>query len=446
MPTAGGGPAVGTGAGLSAVELPTLTEIRNWDTSHLDAAARQWESTAEGWESSFAVAYQEAASPGGTEWEGQAAEATRARCLTDLYTVRGLADTLAAAARVSRTGAADLEFAKQQVLDSVRRAQEAGFDVHDDLSLSTRDGVTADEYPAKLAEGQRLSAEINARALRLAQLDAEIAGKITAAVAPLGTVRFHEAPIDVPAPGDGTVQFVDFKQGPDLSPTPEPGAGGGREPHPTIPGRDSRGRFTDGNTGSADGAAAAEARIQAEERDTGLPFVRQQIRVAVIDPKTGRPMLDLRDGTPIYRYYDALKPTSDPNKFIGIEVKSGSAELTRRQEIFDGWVRDGHPATGVLNGIPIEIVGAEELRAPRHVPGQVPVADPDQAPRAGQPAPLPPDTPRPEYRGPFRGTYIPPEVLAKSDDPVLRSIGQELLAKKAEEARRNGTYDPNSMA
>lgn len=222
-------PATGGGTAAAGVTLPSLSEIQNWDTSHLVTAARQWGETAGGWEDGFSVAHRAAASPGGTSWKGQAAEAVRARSLEDLYRVRGWADTLDTAARAARAAAIELQSAKEQVLDSVRRAEAAGFDVHDDLSLSTRHGVTAAEYAAKLAEGQSLSAEITARALHLAALDAEVAGRITAAVAPLGEVGFAEAP----------AQMLDTPLTPHLSPTPEPdgsdGSDGEQESDSTKP-------------------------------------------------------------------------------------------------------------------------------------------------------------------------------------------------------------------
>ncbi len=112
---------------------PTLSRIVNWDITHLKTAARDWASVAEGWEDTFSTAHRAALAPGGTDWDGHAAEATQQRTLADLFKVRGLADTLHSSAGIASKGAEDLESAKQQVLESVRRAEEAGFDVHDYL-------------------------------------------------------------------------------------------------------------------------------------------------------------------------------------------------------------------------------------------------------------------------------------------------------------------------
>ncbi|MFA5711632.1 hypothetical protein [Mycolicibacterium sp.] len=200
---------------MAAVSTPTslsLSRIRNWDTSHLLEAARDWAGIAEDWEDSFSAAQRVAVSPGGTDWDGAAAEAAQHRALSDLYTVRAMADTLDGAATVARTGAEDLQAAKQQVLNSVGEADEAGFDVREDLSLVSRLEFTAAEYPAKLAQAQALSTEINAAAAQLAALDGQVATKITTAVAPLSEVSFPEAPADTPPPPrDATVQLVDHE-------------------------------------------------------------------------------------------------------------------------------------------------------------------------------------------------------------------------------------------
>jgi hypothetical protein len=92
--------------------------------------------------------------------------------------------------------------------------------------------------------------------------------------------------------------------------------------------------------------------------------------VAIVDPNTGLPMTDPKTGNPLYRYYDALEPTSTPGRYLGIEVKSGSAEPSRTQKIFDSAVDSGKPATGNLNGTPIEITETRQIRAPLYLPGE----------------------------------------------------------------------------
>jgi hypothetical protein len=173
----------------------------------------------------------------------------------------------------------------------------------------------------------------------------------------LSTASLHGVAFgETPKPQIQAVDHHSFKEDPnppfapwdtpDGTPPPPQLAPGPYDPNPRFPGRNNLGRFGSGNTGSADGAAAAEARLQQEEADTGKTLVRQQIRVAIIDPNTGKPMVDPETGNPRYRYYDALEPTGVPGQYIGIEVKSGSADLTRTQRIFDTTVSPQTPATG----------------------------------------------------------------------------------------------------
>ncbi|OBF18918.1 TNT domain-containing protein [Mycobacterium sp. ACS4331] len=366
--------------------LPSLSQIRNWDTAHLQTAARHWTTTAAGWEGAFSTAHRGALSPGGADWDGRAAEATQARTLADLYRVRGLADVLDGAARAARAGAADLETAKQQVLDSVRRAEAAGFDVHDDLSLSTRHGVTAAEYPAKLAEGQELSAEINARALRLAELDAEVAAKITAAVAPLGEVSFAE----------GTVQSMDAPLSPHLSPAPEPdgGGGGGDAEQGSEPPKTWQDMLL------PDGPAAAENPAQGEERP---PTLQDQLFPpgTTADPKEVPKNLD-----------QALEATA-PGLGAAMEQQRQAA-LSRVPSVQD------------LKSDPAVVAAARDLLAMQGVPPESMDAALDRFlqdthrlgeylalnPTMPQPDPVP--QPAPGFVDGFRDRWFANEAFAKS--------------------------------
>ena len=99
-------------------------------------AAQSWTSTATLWEDSFNSVHQGALRPGGTVWEGQAAEAAQGRAFTDLVKVRGLSDRLTEAAGIARRGADTLNYLKRDALDAVQQARAAGFTVGEDLSVS----------------------------------------------------------------------------------------------------------------------------------------------------------------------------------------------------------------------------------------------------------------------------------------------------------------------
>ena len=109
--------------------LPGLSQINAWDTAHLGAAAASWTTTAETWEDAFTTVYRQAPFPGGTAWEGDAADAAVLRVGSDRLTVLGAVDALHDAASVARSGASDIQAARQVVIAAVREAQAAGFTV-----------------------------------------------------------------------------------------------------------------------------------------------------------------------------------------------------------------------------------------------------------------------------------------------------------------------------
>ncbi|ORV54932.1 hypothetical protein AWC05_13695 [Mycobacterium florentinum] len=82
-------------------------------------------------------------SPGGTVWEGVAAEAAQERAFADLIKVRRLADALHESTAVARRGAETLYSAKQSVLDVAREASAAGYVVGEHLSVTPSRGGAA---------------------------------------------------------------------------------------------------------------------------------------------------------------------------------------------------------------------------------------------------------------------------------------------------------------
>lgn len=174
-------------AGVGGAGVPSLSEIQAWDVAHLESAATDWKATGEHWESSFTSIHRATVSPGGTVWEGVAAEAAQERAFADLVEVRGLADVLHESAAIARRGAETLDAAKRSVLDAVEEASSAGYVVGEDLSVSpTRGGVAAQ------AQAQLYAADIQQRAAQLVAHDEAIAAKIATASAPLSSVTFAE--------------------------------------------------------------------------------------------------------------------------------------------------------------------------------------------------------------------------------------------------------------
>ncbi|MEE6139955.1 hypothetical protein SKC41_26960 [Mycobacterium sp. 050128] len=176
-------------AGVGGAGVPSLSEIQAWDVAHLEGAATDWSATAEHWESSFSSIHRASVSPGGTVWEGVAAEAAQERAFADLVKVRGLADVLHESAAIARRGADTLDSAKRSVLDAVEEASSAGYLVGEDLSVTPPRASVAAQ-----AQAQLYAADIQQRAAQLVAHDAEIAAKITTASAPLNGVASAEPP------------------------------------------------------------------------------------------------------------------------------------------------------------------------------------------------------------------------------------------------------------
>ncbi len=190
--------------------MPSLSTIEGWDTEHLDSAARSWRATATLWEESFDQVHQGALRPGGTVWEGEAADAAAERTFADLVTVRGVSDRLTEAAGIASRGADRLDYLKRMALDAVGEARAAGFTVGEDLSVSDNSLLpVGPALAARQAQAQQFAADIHARATALSLADHEVAANIAAGLAPLAEVVFAEAP-----EGTGTAQAVDYKSGP----------------------------------------------------------------------------------------------------------------------------------------------------------------------------------------------------------------------------------------
>jgi hypothetical protein len=211
-----------------ATPLPTLSQIRNWDTEHLSQAADDWEAEAQRWESTYEQNYRRLAE---ADWKGQGREAALERVGLDLVKVRGPAWQLREAATAARYGFDQQNGAKEWALDAVADAEQAGFKPNEDLSVTDRQtGVSAAARAARQAQAQALAAQIRHRAALLVAANQEIATKITAAAGNIGEFRFDE-PSGVAttrsAQKNNGIQAVDnrtWKQDPPPQPpSPKPG-------------------------------------------------------------------------------------------------------------------------------------------------------------------------------------------------------------------------------
>jgi hypothetical protein len=202
----------------AVVGVPGLSALLAWPTEHLTEAADHWETVGE---RSYGVAHQVWRDALSVDWRGEAAEALRTATHVDMKTTSAAVDQLQAAATIARSGASDLYAARSRVRYAVEDARTAGFEVGEDLSVIDRmAGGSAAQRAARQAAAQAFAGDIRQRAAQLVGLDAQVAGKVTAAVAGIRDT-FPQNPTPGP-PQDNRVRAVDnhmFKQNP-LSPMP----------------------------------------------------------------------------------------------------------------------------------------------------------------------------------------------------------------------------------
>src|SRR5271156_514891 len=154
--------------------VPTLSQIETYTTDHLVDAADHWDGLADRWEDAHWQVRNQAHV---LDWQGAAADALRARTVSD-YTL---------SSSIARQRAGELDQLRNRVLYAVEDAHNAGFIVGEDLSVSdTRTSGTAAELAARQAQAQIFVADIRSRAGALVGADTSVAGDLSSAGAGVG--------------------------------------------------------------------------------------------------------------------------------------------------------------------------------------------------------------------------------------------------------------------
>lgn len=442
--------------------LPTKSEIENWDTSYLDTAAANWRDAATASEGAFDQHRRNIDSPGGTTWEGNAKDAALARVTNDIGVVGRHGGVLREAATLAENGAYDIKAAKDKATEAITAAENDGFTVAEDLSVTDGRRYDITTIVERNRAAKEHAEDIRWAAEQLAAADKLVGDRLVSKAADLEGIRF-----DGEGEGrNGHVLLVDrhFKLNPeDGGEDPD---NGGYKPHEKYPDHKPNGEWGPKNSG-LEGDAEAQKAFDKREQRTHIPIERQKIYVYLVDPKTGNKLR---------REYDGLEPIpGQPGKYLGLEHKLGEKGRTDHQENFDGLVNSGTPATGTLNGQPIEVVKALELRTPRPNDGPPPgagasagavtagpVPEPvleggtggwggveaqGTVPVTGPAGPVPGSAPVTSGPGaapvtPSWGTHLTPQEMIDSDDPGLRVAGQEIRRRMDEQ----GIVDPSGLA
>jgi len=162
----------------------TLSQVEALDLSHITDAAAHWQNVAQKWEDSFDAVHRESQYPGGTSWQGRAAEACYQHTGRDRFVALDAGDSLRDAARVARNGADDLHWAKSEVLNAVEDARADGHQVTDNFMVVPPHPVRAPQAAAHAANIGDMVAVLNAT-------DSEVASNLTSAAAGVQAVNHH---------------------------------------------------------------------------------------------------------------------------------------------------------------------------------------------------------------------------------------------------------------
>jgi hypothetical protein len=169
--------------------VPTLSQIEAYTTDHLVDAADHWDSLADRWEDAHWQVRDQAHV---LDWQGAAADALRARTVSDYTVASGQADQLRRTSRIARQQAGELDHLRNSVLYAVQDARNAGFIVGEDFSVTdTRTSCTPAELAARQAQAQVFAADVRGRAGALVGADTTVAADLSSAAAGIGDNSFQ---------------------------------------------------------------------------------------------------------------------------------------------------------------------------------------------------------------------------------------------------------------
>jgi hypothetical protein len=168
--------------------IPTRSQIESYSANHLVDAAEYWGGLAERWEDAHWQVRNQAHS---LLWEGEAGDALRTRTAADYVVATNHAERLRAASAIARQQAGELERLHNSVRYAIEDAEDAGFAVGEDLSVTDiHASSNLAELAARQAQAQVFAADIRQRASLLIAADADAAGNLTATAGGVGDIQF----------------------------------------------------------------------------------------------------------------------------------------------------------------------------------------------------------------------------------------------------------------
>jgi hypothetical protein len=156
--------------------LPSLEQLIAWDTDHFSAAADWCDAEAATGVSCFDEANSNIRN---AQSEGQARNNAVHSCDIDLGKVRAAAEGLTDSGKILRLLGDNERFAKKVALRAVEEAQETGYTVNFDLSVSeTTESTSFEQYMERQNKAKEFAEDIRYEATSLVRIDRDMAAKL----------------------------------------------------------------------------------------------------------------------------------------------------------------------------------------------------------------------------------------------------------------------------
>ena len=164
------------------------TLVNDWETQHLTDTGDWLREQGRHSRESFDQIHQNIR---GTDWSGDAKDAAVDRVSGDVSVADRQATVMEEAATIAEDGARDVQSAKRDVLEAIREAEDDGFRVAEDLSVSDSRRVDLLEYRTRHMAMTAHAETVKWRAEQLVQTDALVGRRLAEKAVELDGIRFE---------------------------------------------------------------------------------------------------------------------------------------------------------------------------------------------------------------------------------------------------------------
>jgi hypothetical protein len=194
----------------------TRSEIEDLTTSDFSDAAARWRTAADQSDEVFDRHRQNIAAPGGTTWEGDAKDAALDRATADGVVAGNQNGVVREAAGIAEDAVTDINAAQREVLAAITEAENDGFTVAEDLSVTDSRRYDINTIAERNKAAAEHAEDIRWYAERLGQTVAFAEGRLQGKAGELEGIRFEGEGEGRDGEGEDrggkpTVQLVDNK-------------------------------------------------------------------------------------------------------------------------------------------------------------------------------------------------------------------------------------------